>query len=368
MKQLSYYVGLILLLGVSLSLIGCQVKEVTSAKVYIQQNEWDKATEQLEMAAELYPDNAEAHFLLGKAYGKKAWFQKMMEAFNASLAISSQFEKSIDQERTYYWQTEFNAGVTAFNNDEIDSAARHFNVCILIDPDQADAYKNLGTCYQRANILDKAIEVYRLLLDRTPEDAEAMLRLHAWLKATNQLDEAIAVLLEAQKVAPENVDVLTALAISYDMQENTEKAFELYRLVIEKNPENSDVLFNLGRLYLLNNEYENAIGYFNKVIAIDPDDYESNLNIGNAYLSIGEKLSADLKSKEEEQGQEFSEEHAHIKALYLKAIPYFQKALEIKPEQASAWNNLGVAYIRSDQIEKGEEAFKKAEALNSASQ
>ena len=42
-----------------LVLSGCGMKELTSAKVYIQQKDWDEAIKQLERAVELYPDHAE---------------------------------------------------------------------------------------------------------------------------------------------------------------------------------------------------------------------------------------------------------------------------------------------------------------------
>jgi tetratricopeptide (TPR) repeat protein len=38
--------------------LGCQTKEVTSAKVYQQQGNWDKMIEQLEQAVKIYPKDA----------------------------------------------------------------------------------------------------------------------------------------------------------------------------------------------------------------------------------------------------------------------------------------------------------------------
>ena len=40
-------------------LASCQSKNLTSAKIYIQQDDWDGALEQLEWAVEATPDNAE---------------------------------------------------------------------------------------------------------------------------------------------------------------------------------------------------------------------------------------------------------------------------------------------------------------------
>jgi len=48
---------------------------------------------------------------------------------------------------------------------------------------------------------------------------------------------------------------------------------------------------------------------------------------------------------------------------YEKAIPYLEKATELRPDDASLWTNLGVAYINLGIKEKGEAAFKKAEEI-----
>ncbi len=92
----TYFVIVFLIFGfLVLFLIYCQPKEVTSSKVYMEQERWDKAIEQLEEAAQLYPNDAEVYFLLGKAYAHQGRREKMNEMFNKSLSISPKFEQKI---------------------------------------------------------------------------------------------------------------------------------------------------------------------------------------------------------------------------------------------------------------------------------
>lgn len=357
--------ALLLLLSVGLLiLVGCQSKEVTSAKVYIQQDDWDKAIEQLEIAVENFPNDAEARMLLGRGYGKKGKFEEMVEQFNASLAIGPKFEKDINHEISYYWTNNFNAGVKAFNAGTLEKAIEKFNTCIMIDSTRKDAYKNLSSCYQRTDDVESAISLLETFLARNPDDVESMIRLHDMYVAKKEFDKSVEMLTRAKEIDPENVDILSSLAITYDMKGEQDKAFEVYQTALEKNPESPDLLFNLARLYFMRDDFENAIKYFDKVIAINPDDFESNLNVGNAYLSKAEKTDSVMRAEEDKLEKELPEKRAEVKALYLKSVPYLEKALELKPDQAGVWNNLGVAYIRSDQVEKGKAAFDKAEELN----
>ncbi|MBN2088373.1 tetratricopeptide repeat protein, partial [candidate division KSB1 bacterium] len=355
----------LLLLSVSLMImIGCQSKEVTSAKVYIQQDDWDKAIEQLETAVQLYPADGEAHLLLGQGYGKKGLYEKMVKELDQAAKVNPALDKSVQQEKSFHWTTEFNNGVKSYKENDLTLAAKHFETAIMLDSSRGDAYKNLASCYQAMDTLQLAVDIYQVWVKKSSKDVEAMLRLHGWLTRLEKVDDGIVVLNKAREVEPENVDVLSSLAISYDMKGETSKAFEIYNQALAKNPKNVDLLFNLGRLYFLQGDYDKAIENFNTVISQNPDDFESNLNVGNAYLSIADKMSTDLRAKEEEKGKEMPEERAKIKEYYRLSVPYLEKALEIKPDNANAWNNLGVAYIRTDNLEKGQEAFKKAEELN----
>ena len=90
-------IGLVVLL-----LLACQSKQVISAKVYLEQEEWDKAIEQLEQAVQLYPTDAEAYYLLGKAYANQGEREKMNEVFDQSLKLSPKFKQQIKAIREKY--------------------------------------------------------------------------------------------------------------------------------------------------------------------------------------------------------------------------------------------------------------------------
>src|SRR5262245_31130029 len=94
-----------------------QSMEMTSAKLYIQQNEWDKAIHWLEEALKKKPDNVEAHFLLAQGYGQKGLFAEVIKEINATEQYDKKgkYAKDIKMLRQKYFAEAFNAGVKAFN-------------------------------------------------------------------------------------------------------------------------------------------------------------------------------------------------------------------------------------------------------------
>lgn len=55
--------------------------------------------------------------------------------------------------------------------------------------------------------------------------------------------------------------------------------------------------------------------------------------------------------------------YSRIKKNYAKAIPYYEKALQLNPEFAAAWQDLGLIYLELDLYEESLQAFKSLESL-----
>lgn len=103
-KSKLFKIVFILLAGLTLAGFQCSSTELTSAKLYIQQKNWDKALTALEKDVEKNPKSDEGYYLLGVVYGEKETYDKMMEAFNNSLAISNTYKSQIDDSKNIIGQ------------------------------------------------------------------------------------------------------------------------------------------------------------------------------------------------------------------------------------------------------------------------
>ena len=68
----------------SMVIAGCQSTAMTSAKVYIQQNDWAQAREQLLLAVAATPQDTEAQMLLGVAEATAGNLAEAAAAFDAA--------------------------------------------------------------------------------------------------------------------------------------------------------------------------------------------------------------------------------------------------------------------------------------------
>ncbi|MFQ5881977.1 MAG: tetratricopeptide repeat protein [Candidatus Methylomirabilales bacterium] len=95
--------------------------------------------------------------------------------------------------------------------------------------------------------------------------------------------------------------------------------------------------FNIGLFYQKQREYARAFEAYQKAAELNPFHAEAYNNLGVLYKEIG-----DLE----------------------KAIQHYRKALAVDPNYEKAYNNLGVALIRQGELEEAATAFERALILN----
>ncbi|HDL18548.1 MAG TPA: tetratricopeptide repeat protein [Bacteroidetes bacterium] len=347
------------------SYLGCKSTAFTSAKLYLQQENYPKAIQFLEQETAQNPQNAEAFYLLGRCYARDKRYKEMNDNFDSSIKISKKYEKEINITRKKYWIDSFNTGVRDLQNQKPENAVKDFEIALTIDPKSADTYKNMAFAYIRLNNHDKAVENYKKAIELDSNDTKSMLALGMEYYNTKKYNECIAIMKKLLEKDPENKDAVSYLALSYDLMGNREKALEAYANALAKNPKDSDLYFNRGRLFYNANDYVNAAKNFEKVAQLSPEDFDAIYNVGNTYLSIGNNLQKERKALEKKNGDEkkINDLKTQEMANYKKALTYLEKAVKLNPEHHNAWYNLAVTYVRLGMVEKGKEAFAKSDEL-----
>lgn len=339
---------LTIVMGLSLALIlmGCQSVYVTSAKVYLQQNDLDNAQEQLELGLQQNSNDAQAHYLLGQIYGRKQMYHEMLTEFNASLALSDKYKGDIQGFKEAHFKDHYNAAVEHFNNSRIDRAIAELKIATLIDPSDQEGWGLLGRAYVRNQQDDEAMAALTeaVTLDPTFEkmDDHILLMEMYYNKAKYQeaLNEAMQILRHEQT----NAEAIKIAAFCYNQLGMPDKAIEYYQQILTVNPDDPDLIFNLGLLYEQMERFQDAVVQFKRTFELNPKDVEAILHCAQMYL---EKLE---------------DNHS--------AIECYKQALQIDPENPGIWNNLGIAQIRAGEkendvklIEEGKASIAKATEL-----
>ncbi len=337
-----WVVGLLLL-----TILGCDSTDMTSAKVYLQQKNYEKAEEMLLAAANNEPMNSEPSFLLAtEIYARTKNWDKVSEYLSKSESIDEKFAAKIDLAREKYWVDNFNFGAKGYNalikgeaKDEAnlyESTVKSFLDCITLSPEKPEAYSTLAQVYLFKEEFDKGKEYMVLSVEKNPQDITSLVNLGLVYFREKEYNEALIYMMRALEVDPSNLNAIKQIAFVYDAQGEKEKAAEAYLDAIEVDPNSTDLHYNLGVLYFQQEKWQDAAKSFIRVAEIAPTEVDGLFNAGLAF--------GRMKNHEE-------------------AEKYLELAYELTPESLDVVHELKMQYyhlhgtkskkfIEMDKIEK----------------
>ena len=138
-----------------------------------------------------------------------------------------------------------------------------------------------------------------------------------WLNYLNKNYNASQVYYQrAINIKPGSVEAKFGYVKPLYFLQNWDKVLEQYIDIIKIDPQNTQANYWAGIIYYNRKQYEAAIRCFRMVVTLYPFDYDGNHMLAWSYLMVGKKSDA---------------------------ASYFEKALLIKPDDASSLDGLSKA-------------------------
>jgi tetratricopeptide (TPR) repeat protein len=164
------------------------------------------------------------------------------------------------------------------------------------------------------------------------------------------------------------------LAFAYSQTGDINEAIKEYKAALALDPQNPNVMLELGSAYRRVKMFAEARELYEKLIASDPSNARAYGNLGNVFLDEGnidaavanyEKMAARTGDKEAaaknflNAGFKLAERGSHEKALVL-----YRRALEITPESALVYTDIGWSMLGMGNTQEAIKAFEKALKLH----
>ncbi len=153
---------------------------------------------------------------------------------------------------------------------------------------------------------------------------------------------------------PEEPYYLMSLINNYIYSNRNDKAIEYLNTAIAKDPNNAQLYDVMGRVYETGlKDFANAEKYFQKALEINPDYIEALSNLGRIYYNQGVNKQGEANMIND--SKQYQEELAVAKDFFKKALPYFEKAHEMKPEEREYMTALRGIYYNLNMGDKFDE-------------
>ncbi len=313
--------GYSIVFALILFMLGCESVEFRSAKMYVNENNMEKAEEFFLKALQTEPENALVPYLLAKdIYIPQSRWAEMNQMFNKAVEINPdaklpQFYRVNDElittvgqaikiHRQQEWSKIFNAGVSELDNGETDKAIATFKLAVDVLPSDGKAYKALYSIYTRLGDKENALKA----IENAPVDVDLLELMGDLAKADEDYARAESFYLKALDMATESVDSDQLFLRLFEIKflQDDYPAAEDYAAKIKDY--NGDIAFNLGALYhrMAIEKYNAAVDAYNEMIKMDKPDAAKVDQVINLFSG----------SKE----------------LFKKARMYFQDAISYDPD------------------------------------
>ena len=151
---------------------------------------------------------------------------------------------------------------------------------------------------------------------------------------------------EEAAMAAGNLTADQTRGLSNEQREQLEKVMKERTAQLAKNKELSEA-FNQGMEAMKAQQYQAAVDAFAKASEVDPKQNAVWGQLAEAYSSLAQQ-----KTGAEQQD------------LLTKSLGAFQKAMELKPDDAAYFNNYALVLVRAKKLPEAQAALEKAAALD----
>ena len=324
-----------------------------------------------------------------------------LDAMGAYLMAFGKAEKKYQKkkilESLFATQTELNnQGYFAYSAENYDGAYRNFSA--ILDADKVlkengkestlsddekinDLEYTVAVTAKASNHNDVALKTYKALIDKGYEKAGVYEGLFNLLSATN-MEEAYKYLALGREKFPDETSLLFA-EINYYLQLNKlDELIEKLKMAVEKEPNNPSIFSTLGNVYdqLYQREteaknpekaqeyFDKALVEFGNALKIKEDYFDAIYSVGALYYNKAAAITVEMN---EITGWDKASvaKSKELKALadeqFTKAMPYFQKAESLNPNDVNTLIALKEITARNNEFDLSNEFKARLEKAQS---
>ncbi len=169
----------------------------------------------------------------------------------------------------------------------LEEAVVSFRRALLLKPDFAEAHNNLGNALHGLKLLDEARQSYQHAIALLPNYAEAHSSLGNVLQALGNLDGALASCSTAVALKPEYAAAHNNLGNVLHVLGKYTEAAASYRRALAINPLFAEAHNNLGNVLCDIDELDESLESYRRAIAIRPLYLEAYSNVANVLHALG---------------------------------------------------------------------------------
>ena len=268
-----------------------------------------------------------------------------LESFEKAVSLEDNKFRNRDDAVTYIRVISsdiFNSGADAYQKGDYAQAYHDFNAMKSINETLTKygaelvvsterCVSNAAASAEAAQMVPEAIASYEDLLPMT-DDANNYVFLSRLYKKNGEREKALETLDAAATKYTENAEIVIEQLNYFIEDGNLTDAIDKLDKAISLQPENDMLYFVKGNAYDKSGDMDKAIVEYEKAIEINPENDKALYNAGAMYFLGANAYIKEMNDLDYNETTKYDALNEKRRELYLKAKPYFDKVLELIPE------------------------------------
>ncbi len=269
---------LILLAGLLavIAVAGCRSAHTTSAILYIDEQNYDKAVAVIHEGFQYGDDEPDAYFYLGEAYSHlaeesveandfpqaKKNYELAYDAYQRSIELDpEEWTKMVNTSLEYNYGTRLRQAALDWDENFFEQAEGHLRLAYAALPDSLTPIKSIA----------------RMKMQMADEDTTGVMATPLREEALELLDQALAANPEAYTLNLNKANVLDQLG-------RDEEAGILYDELLTDHGDDTDLLLDIASLAVDKGDYARAADFYVKIVDLNEADLDAGNDADNKLL------------------------------------------------------------------------------------
>ena len=260
----------------------------------------------------------------------------------------------------------FDKALERYNEDDMEMSYEFFNLAGEIDKTDSTIHYNAGFLANDLGRFEDAKRHFGYLFELpTYNKINAYYFMVQILSTEEKNPEGAFALVTKARAEYPNDKVLAEYEIQLLLQLNKmDEAMAQINDALAKDPNNPGLLLRSGYLKEQGGDLEAALVDYKQSVEVDPNFFEGNYYTGALMLEKSRGILAELNSLSDAEWEKRSKEMGtQADELYRQSVPFFTKALEIKPDNTDIMIILFQVHTRLKNIEEANAMNAKISAI-----
>lgn len=222
-------------------------------------------------------------------------------------------------------------------------------------------YYNAGLAAMNAKDHQKAIKFFEKCAEMQYQGINPYFQISQNYLEMGDTVKAESILVDLRNKHAGDKNVTLQLIDLYIKAGKNKEALENLAIARANDPENYSLHFAEGIIYLNEDRFDEAIERLSKSVELKSDFYDSQYGLGASYINKASDMFA--KANDIMDVNEYNKAIDNAMTVFSKALPYMEKANELKPDDIFALRSLRELYYRLKMTEKYDAVKAKLDTL-----